>query len=87
MFQGDYLLIQLLSTPPTFTLHRVAQGIIMQEAQRQDAAFTTEEYKHTFQVGVQGLWGTFAPKQNTSNSRDSPRSGTKFCRRARLNRS
>eukprot|EP00965_Chrysotila_dentata_P152902 5054051-Pleurochrysis_carterae.AAC.1 len=59
----------------------------MQEAQRQDITFTTVDYTHTPQAGVHGFWGTFTPKRNPSYSRENPRSGGKFCRHARLNRS
>eukprot|EP00965_Chrysotila_dentata_P113024 3734544-Pleurochrysis_carterae.AAC.1 len=45
---GDYLLLRMSVDHNTnVKLHRIVHGILMQKARRNDATFTTLEYKHT----------------------------------------
>lgn len=59
VFQSDFLLIRRQSE---LVLHRVAHGLMIDDATHLELSFTTIEYEHTPQPGVPGLFGTFAPK-------------------------
>lgn len=78
VFQGDFLLVKLPSRG--VQLHRVANGLFMMDALEPDIRFTTAEYEHIPQDGVDGLWGTFEPAMNTNFDPTDKKSGTKFAR-------
>ena len=46
--------------------------------------FTTVEYTHTPQDGIQGLWGTFTKKLNERYDPKDRKSGTKFIRHDKI---
>lgn len=59
IFQSDYLLVR---QEHELVLHRVAHGMMIEDATSEDVSFTTTEYAHTPLPGVRGLFGTFVPK-------------------------
>lgn len=62
IFQADFLLIRKSSDAGHVALHRVTHGLTLEDATNSEISFTTTEYEHSPQDGVQGLWGTFLPK-------------------------
>lgn len=67
-------------------LHRVAHGMCIDDALERELSFTTSEYMHTPQEGVDGLWGTFEPALNPSFDPTNKKSGTKFARHHNITR-
>ena len=87
LFQSDYLFVQLAPNSPV-QLHRVCHGAIISEATAPEILFTTLEYKHTPQEGVQGFFGTFSPTPNPSyDARNAKKSGGKMLRHKNVDRS
>ena len=84
IFQADFLFVK----PPggSLALHRVANGLCIDDATAKDAAFTTVEYTHSPQAGFDGFWGTFTLRENTDYNANDKRTGTKFVRHQQMTR-
>lgn len=84
IFQADFLFVRLPNKE--VQLHRVANGLFMIDAVESKLSFTTVEYTHTPQEGVDGLWGTFQPALNDLFDPKDKKSGTKFSRHHNVGR-
>ena len=84
VFQGDYLLVQMPGV--ALALHQVNNGVMLHASQERDLQFTTVEYFHTPQDGIQGFWGTFEKKPNPNYDPKNVKSGTKFVRHDNITR-
>lgn len=84
IFQADYLLVQLPGR--AIALHTVSNGVMLHSASDPEMLFTTVEFEHTPQPGVQGLWGTFRKKKNPGYKADDAKSGAKFVRHLNVSR-
>lgn len=84
VFQADFLFIKLPQT--SVQLHRVAHGLCIDDALQPELSFTTVEYKHTPQPGVDGFWGIFEPAENESRDATAKKPGNKFARHYNIGR-
>jgi hypothetical protein len=84
LYQADYLFIQLPGRE--LELHRVAHGIILDDATSADISFTTVSYHHTPQNGVQGFFGTFEMTDNPAYDPHDTRKGPMYLRHRNLTR-
>eukprot|EP00965_Chrysotila_dentata_P054416 1805161-Pleurochrysis_carterae.AAC.1 len=73
VFQADYLFVQL--TNGELELHRVAHGLIIENATAPCLSFSTSEYRHFPQPGVPGFWGNFSLAPNPAYDERDPRKG------------
>lgn len=78
VFQADFLLLRVHQKG--VQLHRVANGMMICDAMEPEINFTTAEYKHTPQEGVDGLWGYFEPAANDVYDPTDKKTGTKYAR-------
>eukprot|EP00965_Chrysotila_dentata_P152116 5026546-Pleurochrysis_carterae.AAC.1 len=62
VFQADYLFVQIYGRE--LQLHRVAHGLVIEEAMAPNISFSTAEYTHTPQPGMNGFWGHFSQTPN-----------------------
>lgn len=84
IFQADFIFVKL--PHKGVQLHRVANGLYIDDAVLHDISFTTAEYTHTPQDGVSGFWGTFEPALNAAFNPADRKSGTKFSRHQNIGR-
>lgn len=84
IFQGDFIFVKLQHKG--VQLHRVANGLCIQDATDVQLSFTTAEYAHTPQDGVEGFWGYFEPALNPSYDPEDKKSGTMFARHHNIGR-
>lgn len=84
VFQADYVFVQLSGRP--LALHRVVHGLLIVDATDPNLTFTSAEYVHTPQAGVDGFWGTFEKKANPQYDAKDPRKGPMFVRHRDVSR-
>ena len=77
VFDGDFLFVQV---DGDIQLHRVANGVFMEDALTESILFTTLEYTHFPQAGYTGFCGHFRPKLNPNFDPKDRKSGDKFVR-------
>lgn len=84
IFQADFLFVRL--PEKGVQLHRVANGLFIQDAMEEKLSFTTVEYAHTPQEDVDGFWGTFEPALNPTYDPTDNKSGTMYARHHNMGR-
>lgn len=84
IFQADFIFVRL--PQKGVQLHRVANGLCIDDAVEPELSFSTLEFAHTPQEGVQGFWGLFEPALNPTFDKTDKKSGTKFARHQNITR-
>ena len=85
IFQADYVLLQ----PPSgeLSLHRISNGIFLENALCPHIRFSSAEYSQVVQSSAHGgFWGRFAPKANPNFDPLNAKKGPQYIRRHQMSR-
>ena len=86
IFQADYIFVKASQSSVGAELQRVANGIILDDANASDISLTTQRYEHVPQDGFAGFFGHFRLAPNPAHDPANKKTGLKFLRETNVAR-